>query len=237
MEGKNTFTLVELLVTIAIIAILAALILPALSKAHEEARKAGCMGNLKQLGLVIHQYSGDNNDFIAPEYIGGSSGNFKNWDMKYGRYVNASFGPDEAYPQLPQKWKVFVCPSDRRTTLTFPRSYVFIWNVIKSTTPGDSSKHELFPLRAYKQPSRTYAMPEADYNAPVFQKASIGPADSQGLQQARRSWDIGPNHNNRANITFLDGHVASRKDWKNRSVDSWYDQGSDCTIRSKLFTE
>jgi len=56
-----------LLVVIAIIAILAAMLLPALSKAREKARQAVCIGNLKQAGLAITLYCNDNNDYIPPE--------------------------------------------------------------------------------------------------------------------------------------------------------------------------
>lgn len=55
----TAFTLVELLVTVAIIAILASLLLPALSSAKEKGRRASCMGNLRQIGVGLKMYADD----------------------------------------------------------------------------------------------------------------------------------------------------------------------------------
>jgi len=61
---KSGFTLIELLVVVAIISILAAILLPALSKARERARQSVCMGNLKQLSLAVNMYCEDYDDYL-----------------------------------------------------------------------------------------------------------------------------------------------------------------------------
>ncbi len=62
-EGMKRFTLIELLIVIAIIAILAAMLMPALNRARQAANSSSCKGNLKQLGLCVLMYAGDMKEY------------------------------------------------------------------------------------------------------------------------------------------------------------------------------
>jgi len=91
------FTLVELLVVIAIIGILAAVLLPALAKAREHALRVSCVGNLKQLGLILLLYANEHATMFPP------CQNLTNTFM---------FDANALYPEFLTDPMILVCPSD-----------------------------------------------------------------------------------------------------------------------------
>ncbi len=68
--ARHAFTLVELLVVVAVLALLAALLFPVFAQAREAGRRSSCASNLKQIGLCFAQYTQDNDGWIAPKSIG-----------------------------------------------------------------------------------------------------------------------------------------------------------------------
>lgn len=101
MTKKKGFTLIELLVVIAIIAILAAMLLPALARAREQARRANCISNLKQMGLACHMYAQDYSE-LFPRSAGTAAADLT--ILITGNYITAT--------------KTYICPSssDKATT-------------------------------------------------------------------------------------------------------------------------
>lgn len=77
------FTLIELLIVIAIIAILASMLLPALNRTRDKAKATGCSNNLKQIGSAVAFYAGDNNGFVPQYQLNSANPNYQ-WNLLGG---------------------------------------------------------------------------------------------------------------------------------------------------------
>jgi len=87
---RAAFTLIELLVVVAIIAVLAAMLLPALQSAKKRARSAECINNLRTLGLSLHLYSQENDDYFPFYYYFELPSTVREWSWPIRNYVGGA---------------------------------------------------------------------------------------------------------------------------------------------------
>lgn len=190
LRGKQGFTLVELFVTIGIVAILSALVLAVNTKITGQTRTMQCANNLRQLGVAFLAYAGDH-DGCTPA----SQGNYLNektpsasWSMVMQDYLNMNF------PKVGEK-NVFLCPAAFET---FPnRSVRRSYGMNSAGTDGKT------PLRlvAIRKPSATALLVDTRDNG----SGQGDGVSSFGINNYLTSVDW--RHDSAVNVLMFDGHV------------------------------
>src|SRR5215470_4075480 len=190
----RAFSLVELLVVIAVIAILAALLLPALARAKEKGKQTYCMNSTRQQALAIFMYADDNREILPPVAFRDSSGNETNW-------------PDLLNPYL-QSLSVHFCPSDQKA-----RTNSYGLNELAFVDLTDDDSPAPNKLSAFAHPPQTVMMgdlgTENDLTTPRPDTTKlVAPlSDINDVKDARPM----ARHSARVQLGFMDGHAHSMR--------------------------
>jgi len=209
-KSKRGFTLIELLVVIAIIAILAAILFPVFARARENARRASCQSNLKQIGLGLMMYAQDYDGHFSPYYV-------------YSDYPNdLKWWPDLIYPYT-KSYQLYICPSDsnpasyssHRTpgdpnplvwsydpngvTSNSPAVAAFAGLTINSASPPMRSSGASPPMSAVDDPATTITICDSVRNTYYITTTNYTDFGSNSYIDKR--------HLDGANFLFYDGHV------------------------------
>ena len=187
-KTNQAFTLVELLVVIVIIGILAGIALPVFQKAQEKARALSDLSNLRQLGIAVQAYKGDNQGDLPEGSTAASAP--KIW-------------PQQLNPTYVSSWKVFKSPFDNRVvteTTTSPVSYGFNGEGANTGILGiDSSK--------ITYPSNLIMLAPALSGAGIT-FAGKGDADVLVTTTTAGTGDRGTHSSRkRINVVYADGHA------------------------------
>lgn len=195
---KKAFTLIELLVVIAIIAILASILFPVFARARENARRASCQSNLKQIGLGIMQYSQDYDERLPGSWVGPGGENQTGGWVYYTTAgltgVSAVFDVAQGgiYPYL-KSTQIFVCPSDTEGKKSGNSYSINDCVLIQPSTTYNPGKS----LAAFDDTARFMLLSE---------ESTLNYSSDDGYQQEVNN-TISDRHLAGSNVAFMDGHV------------------------------
>jgi prepilin-type N-terminal cleavage/methylation domain-containing protein/prepilin-type processing-associated H-X9-DG protein len=202
IRRSKGFTLIELLVVIALIALLAAILFPVFARARENARRASCMSNMKQLGLGMQMYSQDYDERMVPYNL-----------TNEGNSSKDAFWPWRLLPYT-KNGQIFTCPSQDRSTLqrrdwnesTYKAysplmlSYGYNYYWLTQAMCGDgvdcASQYVGPALSAIQSTAETALFVES---TAIGWHAGYGTVESGGSTRY--------NHFEGANVCYVDGHV------------------------------
>jgi len=239
-QCKTGFTLIELMVVIAIIAILASLLLPALAKAKAKAKAqaAGCLSNLRQLKLCWLMYADDNLDSLPPNValntLGGGVGTREGWTTRAPSWLQGNAFTDTTLTNIEngllfpynRSVGIYKCPANKskvRDQSKLPRTRSVSLSMFMNRWPNaadsdfDKCWHRLADVC---RPGPAQALAFVDEHEKSIQQSVFGmnaPNRFQTFVTPVWTWISFPatRHGNAGTVSFADGHAEV---WRRREA-------------------
>ena len=193
MRASRAFTLVELLMTIGVIAILAALVLSAVCRARAATQAITCLNNLRQWGNATHLYALDNNDFLPKDGTPNGTSVNEGWYIDLPRAINLP-----TYHEMPWRTNagidpgrsIWICPANPRRSSGFMLFHYCLNDHVNGTGTGKRTT-----LSSIHQPVQTVWLFDNGKTNGVAQQNNVHTTL----------------HNRGAQFVFLDGHATRFK--------------------------